>query len=205
MQTLREECRPGVPPTLWTFMQVSCSLPLPALQLVPDTELPEPARTLLAHPRDMTSTLADFHGSSLRVEIIQQVQQDDFYLREVFLRTHTLDQIVEYGVIAIVLEQFTPPQRAAIRGGRAPLGGLLHYYKIPFVSEPISFFSVSATLLTRSRLAGVVHGTGYGRFNILSKPSGEALAWIMEILPSLPGRSGLRPDPALPPMVRSET
>lgn len=185
-------------------MQMSCSLPLHALQLVPDTGLPEPARSLLAHQHDMTSTLADFHGSPLRVEIIQQVLQDDFYLREVFLRTRTLDQIVEYGVIAIVLEQFTPPQRAAIRGGRAPLGGLLHYYKIPFVSEPISFFSVADTLLHRSRLAGVVRGTGYGRFNILSRPSGEPLAWIMEILPTLPVRSGLRPDPALPPQDRSK-
>jgi hypothetical protein len=188
---------PGVPLSLWNFLHASCRLPTDALQLQPGPELPEPARSLLVHDRDMTSTLADFHASPLRVEIVQHVQQDDIYLREVFLRTQSLDQIVEYGVIAIMLEQFTPPQRAAIRGGRAPLGGLLHFYRIPFVSAPISFFSVADTKLTQSRLAGVMRGLCYGRFNLLAKPTGEPLAWIMEILPPPPSARPAKTRPSL--------
>jgi chorismate-pyruvate lyase len=188
-----------VPPTLWQFIHASCRLPLHALQFRPETELPEPARSLLAHSRDMTSTLADFHHSPLRVQIIQHVQQDDVYVREVFLRTLSVDAIVEYGVIVIALEQFTKPQRAAIRGGRAPLGGLLHFYRIPFVSTPVGFFAVTEAMLTLSRLAGVAHGTCYGRFNQLAKPTGEPLAWIMEILPPTAARqpSGISRAPSL--------
>ena len=106
---------PGLSPALWDFVRHSCHLPAHALQSLAADALPEPARHLLVHTRDMTSTLADFHGRPLRVEVLQHVRQDTIYLREVFLRSQALDQIVEYGVIAITWENFTPPQREAIQ------------------------------------------------------------------------------------------
>ena len=164
-------------------MREACQLSSDTLHSLPGASLPEPDRSLLDHTRDMTSTLAAFHQSPLRVEVLQQVRQDDLYLREVFLRTQTLDQIVEYGVIAIVLEQFTPPQRAAIQGGYGPLGGLLHEFRIPFASAPIRYFSVSSAALTRLPFGGSRATRCHGRLNHLSKPTGEPLAWILEILP----------------------
>ena len=169
-------------------MREACRLSSDTLHALPGAGLPEPDRTLLDHARDMTSTLADFHRSPLRVEILQQVRQDDLYLREVFLRTQTRDQIVEYGVIAIALEQFTAPQREAIQGGYGPLGGLLHQFKIPFVSAPIRFFSVASAVLTRLPFGGVRVPRCHGRLNHLSQPTGEPLAWILEILPPAPTR-----------------
>jgi len=164
-------------------MRGTCRIPLDDLLTLPGEQLPEPARRLLVHAQDMTSTLAAFHGSPLRVEVLRQEQDATLYFREVFLRTQSLDRIVEYGVIAIDLEQFTPPQREAIQAGRIPLGELLHRFRIPFVSSPIGYFAVAA-----ERLGGrpfvVPAGTScHGRFNRLGKPSGEALAWILEILP----------------------
>ena len=66
----------------------------------------------------MTSTLADFHGSPLRVDVRRVGHIDDFYLREVFLRTTATDRVVEYGVLAVALAQFTLAQRAALTAGR---------------------------------------------------------------------------------------
>lgn len=177
-------------------MRVACHLPSDTLHSLPGAALPEPDRSLLDHARDMTSTLADFHRSLLRVEILQQVRQDDLYLREVFLRTQTLDLIVEYGVIAIALEHFTPPQREAIQGGYGPLGGLLHQFKIPFVSAPIRFFSVASAVLTRLPFGGGRSTRCHGRLNHLSRPTGEPLAWILEILPPAPAR----PAAPVPPL-----
>jgi hypothetical protein len=131
----------------------------------------------------MTSTLATFHGSALRVEIIQRARLDGLYLREVFLRTETGDQIVEYGVIAVAIDRFSPEQQVEIEAGRIPLGGLLHRFQRPFESSPLGFVAV-ATATLPDTLRNVLHRpTCFGRFNRLATPTGEALAWILEILP----------------------
>ena len=173
----------AVPEALWQFIRQACTLPVGAMHEMPAAALPEPARRLLVHPHDMTSTLADFHGSALQVEILQQQRLDDLYLREVFLRTQSAGEIVEYGVIGIALEQFTPPQQAAIQAGQIPLGGLLHQFQIPFESAPIGYFSVPTVSLAKSHRAAFKGALCFGRFNQLAKPTGEPLAWIMEILP----------------------
>ena len=172
-----------LPAAFWEFMRDAWRMPPDAMSQLPADEVPEPARSLLVHPNDMTSTLAAFHGSALRVEILQQRQIGDYYLREVFLRTQDTGRIVEYGVIAIVLEQFTPLQQAEIQTGRMPLGELLHHHQIPFESAPICYFSVATGGLEETHRAALNHATCYGRFNHLSKKTGEPLAWIMEILP----------------------
>jgi hypothetical protein len=131
----------------------------------------------------MTSTLATFHESALRVEVLQRQRLDDLYLREVFLRTLGSNSVVEYGVIGIALEQFTPVQQEAIQAGQIPLGALLHRFEIAFVSAPIGFFSLPAESVIDTPLAPIKCPIFYGRFNHLSKPAGEPLAWILEILP----------------------
>jgi hypothetical protein len=183
MRSRDEVIAQGVPEALWKFLGDACRMPAENLRRIPADALPEPAKQLLVHQRDMTSTLAAFHGSALRVDILQQRRLDDLYLREVFLRTLKGDRIVEYGVIAIAVDQFAPDQQQAIQGGEAPLGALLHRFHIPFASAPLSFFSVPAACLAETPFGAVNHSTCFGRFNHLAKPSGEPLAWIIEILP----------------------
>jgi len=172
-----------LPEVFWSFLRESCGVPAGAWQHLPAADLPAPARQLLDHPRDMTSTLADFHGDKLRVEVLQQQEAGGLYLREVYLRTQTADTVVEYGVIAIALDQFEPAGQEAIRAGRKPLGALLHEFGIPFVSAPIGFFTITAGSLARTPLGSFCQGTCHGRFNCLSTPAGTPFAWIMEILP----------------------
>ncbi|MBI4622470.1 MAG: hypothetical protein HY736_04510 [Verrucomicrobia bacterium] len=175
-----------LPEAFWQFMRIVWRMPAFALRQLPGIELPEPARRLLAHSNDMTSTLAEFHGSELRLEVLQQRWLDDLYLREVFLRTRDSNRIVEYGVIAIALEQFTPVQQAVIKTGAMPLGGLLRQHQIPFESAPICYFSIETHLLEETHRIALGRPECFGRFNQLAKPTGEPLAWIMEILPANP-------------------
>jgi chorismate-pyruvate lyase len=172
-----------VPEVFWNFLRDDCHLPASAFALQPGPELPEPARQLLVHSRDMTSTLATYHESLIRIEILQCREVDGFYLREVFLRTLASGTLVEYGVLAIELAQFSEWQRDIIRAGQAPLGGLLHRFEIPFVSTPIGFFALAGRHLASTPLATPTDVTCYGRFNRLARESGEPLAWILEILP----------------------
>jgi hypothetical protein len=172
-----------LPEILQKFMRETCGLRVDAFRPREGVELPQPDQRLLVHANDMTSTLAGFHGSSLRVEVLQRVQRDTLYLREVFLRTRDRDRIVEYGVIAIALEQFAPAQQDLILAGQIPLGALLHRFHLQFVSAPIGFFAVSASDLAETPLHIPEGSTCYGRFNRLAKTTGDPLAWILEILP----------------------
>jgi len=175
-----------VPGSLWTFVSGVCRLPAAALSMLPPDRLPAAANRLLVHRRDMTSTLAEFHGSDLRVDILQEAEAEDYYLREVFLRAIATGAIVEYGVIAIAMARFSSEQQTEIRTGGTPLGGLLHRFHMPFESAPVGFFSIPADKRAGTRLAAFDHGACHGRFNHLATPAGEPIAWIMEILPGTP-------------------
>lgn len=172
-----------VPGPLWDFLRDACHLPPAAFTLRAGAELPEPARRLLAHTRDMTTTLATHHESLIRIEVLQCRETSGFYLREVFLRTLAAGTMVEYGVVAIDLGQFSAWQRDLIRAGQAPLGALLHRFEIPFVSTPIGFFALTGAHLAATPLATPAPATCHGRFNRLARESGEPLAWILEVLP----------------------
>jgi hypothetical protein len=187
MRTVEQVIAQDVPEALRKFVREGCSVSPEAFCPLAPAAISEPEQQLLVHSHDMTSTLSTFYNALLRVEVLQSRELDDLYLREVFLRTPA-DEIVEYGVIAIALDQFKRSQQEAIRAGQVPLGGLLHRFKIPFVSAPIGFFSVPARNLGNTPFAGADNAACFGRFNRLTKLSGEPLAWIMEILP--PARAG---------------
>ncbi|MEO7412922.1 MAG: hypothetical protein ABIZ81_06155 [Opitutaceae bacterium] len=187
MRTVDQVIAEDVPQALRRFMRDCCGIAAESLQPLPGTGMPEPEHKLLVHAQDMTSTLSAFHGSALHVDVLRCQQNQELYLREVFLRTQT-GRLAEYGVIAIALDQFTAPQRAMIEAGRVPLGALLHQFQIPFVSAPMSYFSVKAEELALTLMRPPARTTCHGRFNRLTKPTGEPLAWILEILPAAAGR-----------------
>src|SRR5262249_4003962 len=183
MRTREEAIAHGVPESFWRFVNESCRVRPEGIRMVAADALPKPAKRLLAHTRDMTSTLAEFHGSALKVEILQRCQRDEYYLREVFLRTIAGDQIVEYGVIGIALGRFGPVQQQTILAGKYPLGEILHRFHIPFVSAPIGYFEIPSDAVTAPHFATSDATSCHGRFNRLATATGEPLASIMEILP----------------------
>lgn len=185
METIDQHVAAHVPEPLWGFVSEVCAINGDALRILPGSQLPEPARRLLVHNHDMTSMLAAFHAATLRVHLLQQRERDNLYLREVFLRAIDDDRVVEYGVIAVALDQFTPPQREDIRAGASPLGALLHDFGLPFESSPIGFFAMATAGLPETRRQALKGTACFGRFNRLSLRGGKPLAWIMEVLPTI--------------------
>ncbi len=172
-----------MPKGLLGFIQNHCALSMESFRLIGSEEMPEPQRSLLCHDKDMTSTLCEFHGSALQVEALRKEKLLETYIREVYLRTADGGKIVEYGVIAILLQGFDPEQRELIEQDRKPLGGLLHHFEIEFTSAPLCFFYLNEDAVVRNPVAGFGQSKYFGRFNELAKPNGQTLAWIMEILP----------------------
>lgn len=160
-------------------------LEAPELNAVAAAELPEPYRTLLVHDADMTSTLKRYHGGSLVLKRLHLEQGADALDREVVLCKESSAKPVEYGVIRIMLAPFEPQAREAIVAGEKPLGQILDDFSVAYVSRPSEFFCIPSVPYLDELLADAGVANRYGRVNTLTKPNGELLAKVLEILPGV--------------------
>lgn len=156
---------------------------LPELEPIDGARMPEPYRSLLVHLSDMTSTLENFHGDRLKLEVLSSRVDGDVYQREVLLRLEKSGKSVEFGAILIHLDRFEAEPRRLILGGKVPLGRVLTEQKVAFTSRPNGFFRIAADTFTGPLLGAGAGTVLYARRNTLSNPAGQALAEIVEILP----------------------
>jgi hypothetical protein len=158
-------------------------LPLPAIEAVPDSNLPEPYRTLLVHQSDMTSTLEKFHRRPLRIEVLSRKREADFYYREVLLVIEEWRRNVEFGAIKISLGSFPRQAQEAILEEKLPLGSILHRYNLEYLSRPKAYLRIRSDEFINKHLRLTTDQWLYGRRNTLFLTSGGILAEIVEILP----------------------
>src|SRR5690606_9431598 len=84
-------------------------LPLPRIELLPPSGVPEPWHRLLVHARDMTPTLQEHHRSGIHIEVLGRQRNGDAYSREVILRLDSDGRAVEFGASRIALDLLPPP------------------------------------------------------------------------------------------------
>lgn len=164
-----------------------------AHRLMPDAtavhghDIPQPYHDLLVHQTDMTSTLSRFHGSTIKLQVLEQSIDDDSILRAVILRRCRDNEPVEYGAIRIFLKHFPDAAAAALRAGTTPLGSVLSDFNIPYVSNPLGFLRLrTSPEIAKSLELDTPGSVVYGRRNRHLTPSGDVLADILEILPPDP-------------------
>ncbi|OUW18902.1 MAG: hypothetical protein CBD18_01870 [Opitutales bacterium TMED158] len=145
--------------------------------------MPLPYRDLLVHDRDMTSTLANFHGSELGLKVLNVHRQSGEYAREVILFAKTTGRAVEYGAIDMHFEHFRPDERDAILEGSEPLGSILNRMEHPYRSAPRGFFSIAAPEVCQEQFGCAEGAELFGRYNQLFSSKDKVLASIIEILP----------------------
>jgi len=161
-------------------------LPLPPLNDVAGSDMPQPYRDLLVHSSDMTPTLETFYRQPMRLSVLTREQHDSYYLREVVLKSADDARPVEYGVIRICLNHLPPPASLRVLEEQRPLGNILQCEAIAHLSWPQSFFRVESD----SHLGHVLYlsqpATLYGRRNVLLDGSRRFLAEVIEILAPIP-------------------
>lgn len=160
-------------------------LELPAIQRLAAAEVPEPYRSLLAHGRDMTSTLEGFHGERVHLHVVGREQRNGDYFREVVLRLDGNEKPVEFGAIKINLDLFPKAARGEILKERLPLGRILKDGAIQYQSQPQAFLRIASDALMNDLLKLRRSQLLYGRRNTLFDPQGRRLAEIVEILPPI--------------------
>jgi chorismate-pyruvate lyase len=156
---------------------------MPVIEPVPAREMPEPTRSLLAHENDMTSTLENFHGTKLHVEVLGRRTVGNEYFREVVLRLGQNGRRVEYGAIRILLDILPDAVRLEILRERLPLGRILTESGVVFTCQPRLYLRVTADDFIGQALGLSGPRVLYGRRNTLVDAWERPLAEIVEILP----------------------
>jgi hypothetical protein len=158
-------------------------LVLPRFEYLAGEELAEPYRSLLAHTRDMTPTLEQFHGDGIHLRLLQSFRNRLRYTREVVLLLDGTDASVEYGAIRIHLPAFANEAQRLILEGKVPLGTILDRCAIVHTCRPKGFFRMQADDRIGEALGLSGRRILHGRSNGLYDSAGKTLAEIVEILP----------------------
>lgn len=157
----------------------------PRIHLVSEENLPSEHRVLLAHDRDMTSTLERYFGSKLHLHVIEKHLEDHRLIRQVVLETDTDSRPVEFGAIRIFLDRFGEAARQEIESCTHPLGTILEHHSITYTCSPSAFFACPSSEFIE-RVFGIIDGGDlYGRCNTILNGSNEPLAEVVEILAPL--------------------
>ena len=158
-------------------------LPLPSVERLRGSQVPDPYRKLLVHHDDMTPTLEKFHQQPIRLRVLQHHQLGEVLSRQVLLLLGDSERSVEFGAIRIYLDQFPPQARKLILEGRLPLGNILASEQVSHSSHPKAYVRITSDAIINKAL-GIGEATSlYGRRNRLASASQKTLAEILEILP----------------------
>lgn len=148
--------------------------------------LPALPRQLLDHHTDMTPTLEAHFAQTMRLRVLERIEEPHQLTRLVVLFAEQPQQVAEFGAIEIHLDAFAPEARAAIESGSAPLGTILNRQHVAHSSDPSRFLSATPA----SALCQALWGRDFdqppqlfGRCNLLARQDGQILARVLELLP----------------------
>ncbi len=169
-------------------------LPLPLIEPLAGAQVPEPYRSLLVHQRDMTSTLENFHGAEIHLNIVSSEERGGFYFREVALHLDGSERPVEFGANRVSLALFPPRARRLILDERLPLGRILKDCDIEHAAVARGFFRLHPDALICRVLLLAQPVPLYGRKATIFDPQRRPLSEVAEILPPvLPGQAAVGP------------
>jgi chorismate-pyruvate lyase len=146
--------------------------------------LPLPYRDLLAHDRDMTSTIERFHAESVALEVLIRELSGTRLCRRVRLRGKATGKVHVAAAVAIHLENLPLKVQAAVLAGNRPLGAILAEAAVPYRNQPDLFFHLEADARLAADLEVAPGAAVWGRRNGLWSTNGF-LAEVVEILSPL--------------------
>ncbi len=161
----------------------------PRVTFVAADRLPAPYRSLLAHDRDMTSTLEKFHAAPIHLRVLSSERRANIYRREVVLAANGTGDSVEFGAIRIHLDALPTAARKLVLEAKRPLGAILNVCRVAYTSHPNAFFRIRSEKIMNQALGLRSTRTLYGRSNELRTARGKRIAEIVEILPPVKRRS----------------
>ena len=97
----------------------------PATVPVDARQVPQPARSLLAHESHMTVTLEAHHKCPVDLTILASAREGVHYARKILLSRSTDGFVVQFGIMRFDFKHCTETVRDLILEGQTPLGRIL--------------------------------------------------------------------------------
>ena len=167
------------------LIRSSKGIPKLVFKEIEASDIPEPYSTLLVHEGDMTSRLEAYHNDEIKVRKLSSSNDGKAYFREVVLETAGSKKVTEYGAIEITLQNVDEELRSLIIEAKKPLGAILNEARIPYSSAPRAFLKVVPDNAIVEVFGSIEADYLFGRSNVISSYSGDTIAQIVEIIPTI--------------------
>lgn len=156
----------------------------PQIVFVQPEAMPSVERHLLVHDTDMTPRLRRHHGCPIDLRVAAKAKLGNYLVRASVLHRSSDGQPVEFGAIGIHLDRLPQEAAAAVLEGREPFGAILERLAVDHSSHPSGWFHIAVDELMAGLLGAQAGERLFGRCNQLRSSNGEALAEVVEVLPS---------------------
>lgn len=147
--------------------------------------LPSTYAALLAHHGHMTVTLEAYHESLVRVEVLAERSETDWYARQSLLARHSDGAVVQYGVMRIDVVDLPAGVRQAIEQHAAPLGRILIRNNLLRDVELLALWRIEPGDLLRRSLVLAPGEVIYGRSAAIHL-AGQPAVDLLEIVTDHP-------------------
>jgi len=151
--------------------------------LLAEKELPEPYKQLLAHDRHMTTSLEDYHGHPVLLEVLEERTDGDQYRRKILLTSGPGRHVVEVGVVRINLAYTSDDVRNEIVNKQAPLGDILIRYNVLREIEPKWYFRFKGPPALKGAFDRALPEPVFGRVGVIHC-DGEPAIELLEVVAS---------------------
>ena len=107
-------------------------------------DMPQPYRDLLAHNHHMTVTVERHHDSAVDVQVLDTMTAGDCYARKILLNRQSDGGVVQFGIVRLHFEFFSPEVRREIEGQGKPLGRILIQHDVMRQVRLLNLYRVNA-------------------------------------------------------------
>jgi chorismate-pyruvate lyase len=126
-------------------------------------DMPQAARTLLAHHDHMTVALENYHGSPVAVRAVAEWQEDASYARASLLSRQSDGAIIQFGIMRIWLADLPGDARREITDEKQPLGRVLINHNMLREVEVIALWRITPGPVLQQHLGLTDQSPVYGR------------------------------------------
>jgi uncharacterized membrane protein YgcG len=153
---------------------------------IPAALTPEPYKSLLVHEHHMTLTMERFHGSPVRVRVLNRRLDEALYARHIVLEREDTGAVVQFGIVRFDLSCVTTTVRDEILSERIPLGRTLINFNVLRHIDLGAILQIWPGPALRALLGGWADQPVYGRLATIFCNRHPAVD-LLEIAAPVPG------------------
>lgn len=144
---MRTETKPPGPDLRALFALFGPAGDLPAYEIIPADQVPQPYHKLLVHEHHMTVTVESHHGDLVNVKILAKQMRDEdgqpTYARKILLTLQKTGKVVQFGIMRVRFEHCSAEVRDEIVAGNTPLGRILIEHDVLRRIEPTAYLRLT--------------------------------------------------------------